>query len=150
MYQPRVILHPTDFSACSEHAFRIASDLAGLHGATLIVLHVAETLGPENVTYGEVISQLEPEGYRQRLTRELRQVSPAAGSGITVRHILAEGDPAVEIERIAAEEQCDLIVMGTHGRTGLSRLLLGSIAEHVIRHVSCPVLTVRTATPTTP
>jgi nucleotide-binding universal stress UspA family protein len=143
MFQPQLILHPTDFSDCSRHAFDLAADLAAQYGARLLVLHVAETLGPENVTYGEAVSQLQPEGYRRRLWDDLREVRPDSSAGITVEHLLGEGDPATEIERIARERHCDLIVLGTHGRTGWKRLVMGSIAEHIIRHASCPVLTVK-------
>jgi universal stress protein A len=142
MFKPRIILHPTDYSDTSASALGIAGDLARLHQATLLVLHVAETLGPENVTYGEAVSQLEPAGYRQRLEEDLRrQVPPPAG--VSVQYLLAGGDPAGEIDRVAREHHCDLIVMGSHGRTGLSRLLTGSIAEQVIRTASCPVLVVK-------
>jgi universal stress protein A len=145
MFRPRAILHPTDFSDCSGYAFHIAVDLARQNQAALLVLHVAETLGPENVTYGEAASQLEPEAYRQRLEDELRRRVPAP-AGLHVDHVLAAGEPAREIERVAREHSCDLIVMGTHGRTGLSRLLVGSVAELVIRLAPCPVLTAKLPT----
>jgi nucleotide-binding universal stress UspA family protein len=142
MFEPHLILHPTDFSDCSGPAYRLAADLARQHGATLLILHVAETLGPENVTYGEVGTQLEPEGYRGRLVDDLRRSVPAP-EGVPVQYLLAEGDPAREIDRVAREQHCDLIVMCTRGRTGLSRLVWGSVAEEVVRHASCPVLTVK-------
>jgi nucleotide-binding universal stress UspA family protein len=72
----------------------------------------------------------------------LEQIRPA-DPRLEVRHRLAEGDPAEEILRAAEEEGADLIVMGTHGRGGLSRLLMGSVAEAVMRKALCPVLTVR-------
>jgi len=139
MFQPRLILHPTDFSECSTYAFRIAADLARQNHASLLVLHVVETLGPGNVTFGEAATQLEPENYQRRLQQDLQRNVPEV-PGISMRHLLAEGDPAKEIERLAREQSCDLIVMGTHGRTGLNRLLIGSIAEQVIRRAPCPVL----------
>jgi nucleotide-binding universal stress UspA family protein len=139
MFQPRVILHPTDQSDSSTCAFRIATDLARQHQATLLVLHVVESLGPENVTYGEAVSQLEPEAYRRRLEADVRRHVPAP-SGIATQYLLVAGDPVSEILRVAQEHSCDLIVMGTHGRTGLNRLLVGSVAEPVIRQATCPVL----------
>ena len=142
MFQPRLILHPTDFSESSAYAFRVATDLARQNQATLLVLHVAETLGPANVTYGEAVSKLEPEGYRRRLADDLRQSLPPP-EGVPVQYLVADGDPAGEISRLAAEHHCDLIVMGTHGRTGLQRLLMGSIAEKVMRLAPCPVLTAK-------
>lgn len=138
----QTILHPTDFSASSGYAFRLACSLARDHRSQLIVLHVVTTLGPELVTYGEAVSQLEPEAYRQKLWSELRAVKPA-DPAIPVAYRLAEGDPAAEIVRLAGEAGSGLIVMGTHGRTGLDRLLMGSVAEQVMRKASCPVLTVK-------
>lgn len=146
MFRPRVILHPTDFSDSSTHALHIAVDLARLHQARLLVLHVVETLGADRVTYGEAVSQREPAGYRRRLEDELRRHVPAP-AGVAVDYLLAEGEPEEEINRVAQKYACDLIVLGTHGRTGLRRLLLGSVAEQVIRHAPCPVLTSRIPEP---
>jgi nucleotide-binding universal stress UspA family protein len=143
MFKPRVILHPTDFSPSSEYAFHIAVDLAKEHGANLLVLHVVETLGAGNLTYGEAISQVQPEGYQRRLWDDFRRRIPAVPAAVTVEPLLAEGEPAKEIDRVAREQHCDLIVMGTHGRTGLDHLLMGSVAERVVRQVPCPVLVVK-------
>jgi universal stress protein A len=142
MFHPRLILHPTDYSESSTYAFKIAADLARQHQARILILHVAETLGPENVTFGEATSQLEPTTYRRRLEEDLRQREPAP-PGVSVEYLLAEGDTAQEIQRVAQERGCDLIVMGTHGRTGLSHLVMGSIAEKLIRLAPCPVLTTK-------
>jgi nucleotide-binding universal stress UspA family protein len=141
MFAPAIILHPTDFSNCSQCALEVAADLATQFRARLIVAHVVETLGPSNVTFGEVEKQLEPEGYRNRLWEELKRTSPPVGPGATVEYLLAEGDSAGSIVRIAAERHCDLIVMGTHGHRGLGRFFVGSVAEQVVRRASCPVLT---------
>ncbi len=147
MFHPQIILHPTDFSDCSACAFQIAVDLARQHGARLLVLYVVETLGAENVTYGEVASQLEPESYRRRLQDYLDRSLPSMPRDLVVEHLLVEGDPAQEIVRIAQEQLCDLIVMGTHGHRGLERLLLGSVAEKVVRNAPCPVLTSKIRSP---
>jgi nucleotide-binding universal stress UspA family protein len=74
------------------------------------------------------------------LDKMLHEVTPSDRS-ISYEHRLAMGDPATEIVRVAKEEHVSLIVMGTHGRSGFTRLLLGSVAELVIRHANCPVLT---------
>ena len=140
MFQPRLILHPTDFSDYSHYAYCVALDLARQHGGKVLVLHVVETLGPENVSYGEAAGELEPEAYRQRLWDDLRREVPAPQGGVPVEHFLAEGDPAQQIERLARGRQCDLIVMGTHGRTGLLHRLMGSVTEKVIHLAPCPVL----------
>jgi nucleotide-binding universal stress UspA family protein len=143
MFQPRHILVPTDFSDHSNYALQVAIDLARQHGATLTLLHVAETLGPEYLTYGEAVSQLQPDSYRQRLMDELRRTLLPPAAGVPVEYLLAEGEPAVEIGRAARDHSCDLIVLGSHGRTGVRRLLMGSVAEHVVRYAACPVLTVK-------
>lgn len=143
MFHPKRILHPTDFSDTSKAALHIAADLARQYGASILVLHVAESLGPENVTFGEAGAQLQPEGYRHRLETSFEQLVPAAGLGVPVEYLLTEGDSAAEIVREARERGCDLIVLGTHGRTGLRRLLGGSVAEHVVRLAPCPVLSIR-------
>jgi nucleotide-binding universal stress UspA family protein len=139
MLPVRTILHPADFSECSRPAFELACALARDYGARLVVIHVAQLplLMPEG---GVLVPSPvdEAEGARVRL----EQVRPA-DSRVGVRHRLAEGDPAEEILKVAEEEQADLIVMGTHGRGGLSRLLMGSVAEGVLRQAPCPVLTVR-------
>lgn len=140
------ILHPTDFSAHSEHAFRLACSLARDHNSRLYVLHVVATLGAEQVTMGEALTQLEPEGYRARLRAELEQIQPP-DPRVRLDYLLAEGDPANEIVRAAATQQCGLIVLATHGRTGLQRLLMGSVAEQVSRKATCPVLTIKSPLP---
>jgi nucleotide-binding universal stress UspA family protein len=135
----RKILHPTDFSEYSEAAFRLACALARDYGAPLVVLHVSS---PLVVAYGEGVFALPPPLPVPDLDDYLVRLRPAS-EGVTIDPRFVEGDPAAEIVRFAAEELCDLIVLGTHGRTGLRRLLMGSVAEHVVRKAPCPVLTVK-------
>ena len=138
----RSILHPTDFSEVSQTALRYAAELAHDYGAKLFLLHAVETLGPENVTYGEAISRPQPDSYRQRLRDDLRRIQvPYADT--SVEYLISEDDPVKAILRTAAERSCDLIVMGSHGRHGMQRLLEGSVAEHVVRGATCPVLVVK-------
>jgi nucleotide-binding universal stress UspA family protein len=144
MFQPRTILHPTDYSACARQAFEVAVDLARHHRSHLIVLHVAVTLGPEAVSHGQAVSQLQPEAVRRDLLAQLRQVRPAEAVGLTVRHILAEGDPGEVIAETARTEGCDLIVMGTYGRSALSQFLTGSVTHKVTRLAPCAVMLMRT------
>lgn len=136
------ILHPTDYSELSHAALRFAVEEARVHGARLIILHTVETLGPENITYGEVASQRQPDAFRQRLWDELHQ-ELLPDPTMPVEYLLAEDDPVEAIVRTAAERQCDLIVLGSHGRQGLQRMLGGSIAEQVMRRAPCPVLVVK-------
>jgi nucleotide-binding universal stress UspA family protein len=143
MFQPRVVLHPTDYSDCANHAFGIAVDLARQYGARLLVLHVADTLGAEYVTHGEAQSRRQPAAQQKHLYDQLHRVQAPAESGVTVHHILAEGDPATVIAAVAAREHCDLIVMGTYGRNLLSRLLTGSVTQKVSHLAACPIMTVR-------
>jgi universal stress protein A len=139
MLHIRTILHPNDFSPRSKPAFQMAVALARDYNARLVVLHVLE---PWVIAYGEGIAVPPPENYLEEVKAQLVKVRPT-DERIAVEHRLIEGDPAPEILRSAVECKADLIVMGTHGRTGLSRLLMGSVAEHVIRKAACPVLTVK-------
>ncbi len=140
----RTILHPTDFSATSRHAFELACSLARDHGARLIVLHVLER--PVILQSGVMTPPPPSEGLeqqREEARQQLQRVRPDDES-IRVERRLEEGDAATAVLQVARETSCDLIVMGTHGRTGLARLLMGSVAEKVLRGATCPVLTVKT------
>jgi len=142
MFHPRLILCPTDFSENSTIALRIATDLARQNQAGLVVLHVAETLGPGGLGFGEAATHLQPEGRVERLQWQLHQIAPPE-PGLDVRWLLREGDPAAVIEQVVREQHCDLAVLGTHGRTGLDHLLMGSVAEQIIRRCPCPALVVK-------
>jgi nucleotide-binding universal stress UspA family protein len=139
----RTVLHPTDFSQHSDYAFRLACSLARDHGARLMVLHVLER---PLLTYTGVMTAPPPPPpsveQRQAVQEQLHRIKPP-DSAIVVEHLLEEGDPATAILQVAQERRCELIVMGTHGRTGLPRLLMGSVAEQIVRKAPCPVLTVR-------
>ena len=129
------ILYPTDFSSYSNQAYFHAIALAENHGASLTVLFVYNpdgTPGPEGNESAD----------RDFWRSQLEQIRPTDPS-IPVRHVFLEGDPATEIVRYGRDATMDLIVMGTHGRTGLERLLLGSVAEKVLRDASCSVLVVK-------
>jgi nucleotide-binding universal stress UspA family protein len=142
----RTLIHPTDFSWQSEAAFRMACALACDYRARLIVIHVQT---PPSAVFGEIGTVLpESSELARELYARLTAVQPAELT-IRVEHRLSQGDPAAEILRLAQETHCDLIVMGTHGRTGLARLLVGSVAEEVLRRASCPVLTLRSPFPET-
>jgi nucleotide-binding universal stress UspA family protein len=133
------IVHPTDFSPRSDHAFQLACSLARDHGARLIVCHVVL---PPAVVYGAEITGLSEESYKQAAEEKLAQLA-APDPALRLEKRLLQGEPADEIVRLAGASNCDLIVLGTHGRTGLSRLLLGSVAEQVLRKAPCAVLTVK-------
>ncbi len=139
MLKIKTILHPTDFSEASEAAFHLACSLARDHGSRLILLHV---IAPPAVAYTEGGMLPPTEEVREQLWAQLDAVE-AGDDDVVLERDLVEGDPAAEILRLAKEIDSDLIVMGCHGRTGLSRLLMGSVAEEVVRKGSCPVLTVK-------
>jgi nucleotide-binding universal stress UspA family protein len=142
MWTLRTILYPTDFSDFCDGPFQLACALARDHGAGVYVLHVY----PPQVAHGEVVARRQPNGFHDELWQQLRRFE-APGQTVPVFHLLDEGDAAREIVRVADELGCDLIVMGTHGRTGLRRLLLGSVAEQVLRRAPCPVLAVKVPAP---
>jgi universal stress protein A len=143
MFKIQTMLFATDFSECSQCALDFAFALARDRHARLIVLHVATP--PPFVTYGEFEKVLQQStGYRRELEEKLRHCQRP---NFNAELLLKEGDPGDEIIHAAQELGCDLIVIGTHGRTGLERLLLGSVAEKVLRRAPCPVLTVKTPLP---
>jgi nucleotide-binding universal stress UspA family protein len=134
----RTILQPTDFSKHSQNALDLASSLARDHKARLLVLHVYHP----PVKGAEVTTGLHPEKYQDHLWNKLQRLRPSTPD-VNVEHLLIQGKPGAEIIRAGKDNHCDLIVMGTHGRTLLTRALVGSVAEHVMRQASCPVLTLK-------
>ena len=144
MLQIKKILFPTDFSACAERAFAHAAYLADRHEAELHVLHVTETYQKDDeVTY----LMDEPVATDEEITEQLYIGAGRKGheqDGLRVMQVQARGGSArIAILGYAEEHAIDLIVMGTHGRRGLDRLLMGSVAEAVVRRAACPVHTIR-------
>src|SRR5438552_3850688 len=129
MFNVKKILYPTDFSSYSNQAYFHAVALAESHGASLTILYVYTPGG------GKFTENADPGHWRGQL-EQIRPLNPS----ISVNHVFLEGDPAEEIIRYAVAADIDLIVMGTHGRTGLDRLLMGSVAEKVLRGAHCSVL----------
>lgn len=143
----RRILFPTDFSEAAESAEREAARLAGASGAELVLLHVAS----EAPLWGETLYTAKVrdvfESQRRWAEDALAvRVAALAAAGVPARAVVRSGVAWEEIVRTAADEQADMIVIGTHGRTGLERIFLGSVAERVLRQAPCPVLTVRPGT----
>lgn len=138
------ILYPTDFSGGAEPAMDYAVSMAKDYKARLCLLHVIQELAVAPSWY-EGVYPIEnlymniEEGANQEMDRMIED------SGVEkVDKIISRGHPATEILRAAEEKGVDLIVLGTHGRTGVDHILFGSTAEKVVRQASCPVLTVRT------
>ncbi len=131
------VLFPTDFSTSSDAGLSHATSLARDAGAKMLIVHVEEP--PTAYGGGEMYYGI-PEPDTAALQKMLEAVKPTDAS-VPYEHHLVVGDPATEIVRLAEEQGADMIVMGTHGRTGLSRLLMGSVAEAVVRRANCPVMT---------
>ena len=138
-HNPPVILHPTDFSEGSEAALRVARSLARDRAARLILLHVAPL---QVVLEGGMTAELDVRDLRDAL-EAARDRADGPELKFPVETWFSRGSAAQEIVRVAEEIGSDLIVMGTHGRTGLARLLMGNTAESVLPEASCPVMIVK-------
>jgi nucleotide-binding universal stress UspA family protein len=143
----RSILLPTDFSDCANYALAYTAGIARATGATIICVHVIEPIAPA-VGYAGIPEPLPLTDVSEQLEDSAEQELPRlAGleefAGLKVEEVLAHGDAAAEIVRVAGEREVDLIVISSHGRTGLGRILFGSTAEAVVRHALCPVLVVK-------
>jgi nucleotide-binding universal stress UspA family protein len=135
------ILVPTDGSPEADSFLNHAADLAAIHDANLHVMYVVDTTG-----YSDLPTDTITEGLGSMLSEQGDAALDSAEERIgdvPVERALVEGSPGEKIVEYADDEGCDLIVMGTHGRGGIDRLLLGSVAERVVRTASVPVLTVR-------
>jgi nucleotide-binding universal stress UspA family protein len=138
------IVHATDFSPQSEAAFGVACAMARDYHAKVIVVHARQT---PTMAFGEFGAlPPAPEDTEEGLRARLANIHPADKT-IEVERFLAEGEPAEEILHLANDRHADLIVLGTHGRTGLGRLVMGSVAEKVMRRAKCMVLTVKHPVP---
>lgn len=137
--KPCKILCPVDFSTSGKAALDTATALARDRGAKLLIVHVQEP----SLAYigGEFYFGIE-EPTRNDLEQMLKAVVPT-DPNVAYEHRLVTGEPAETIVELAETEAVDMIVLSTHGRTGLSRILMGSIAESVVRKAKCPVLTIK-------
>lgn len=141
------MLFCTDFSENSHYAFTYALDLAKTYKSSLIILHVTPPpVHPEQLSIYLPAEKLEElkKSQRQEMDHLLKEnYLKKIAHFRNVRVVFKEGEPFVEIIRMARKESAGLIVMGTHGRTGLDHVFFGSTAERVVRKAPCPVLTVR-------
>jgi nucleotide-binding universal stress UspA family protein len=138
------ILFPTDFSHYNDAALRVASTLAAEARARLYIVHVHDArelnalMGEGSYLYASTVWEKEQREAEERL----REIVPLV-AGIAYEHVSVTGNPVQEILEFVESNNIELIVMASHGRTGLSRLLMGSIAEGVLRKAPCPVLIVK-------
>jgi len=147
MARIRRILHPSDFSKASAAAFTKAVELAKTNGAELVLLHVLAPPLPlmagEGYVSPKVYEDLE-QSARAYASKELaRLVARAKKAGVRAKAVLRDGVAHEQIVRAAGSPRADMIVIGTHGRTGLAKLFLGSVAGRVVSTAKCPVMTVR-------
>jgi nucleotide-binding universal stress UspA family protein len=142
------ILVPVDFSTAGKPALRYAKSLAQLTGARVCLVHVMERIYQVNASYdGEEFShaQLDTSRMREMITRKIGALQAGMFRGIRTAFEIREGVAHHEIVEAARTSKASLVVMATHGYTGLQHVLLGSTTERVVRHAPCPVLVVRSA-----
>ena len=146
MNRIRRILHPTDFSRASARAYQQAVELAKANRAELVLVHVLTPLMPMTAdgyvspkVYDDMVAAAR--AYGQRHLHAL--IGKAKQAGVRVSGLLLEGLPHERIAQAARSKKADVVVVGTHGRTGFSRFFLGSVASRVLAVSPCPVLTVR-------
>jgi len=137
------ILVPVDFSDCSYKALHYGVQFARQFNAELMLLHVIVLIPPSSPMVMLESEQLSA-GYREESAKRLSELRREITEGLAVKAVTRDGAAAHQgILDAARETNCDLIVIGNHGRTGLSRMLLGGTAERVVRHAPCPVLVIR-------
>jgi universal stress protein A len=142
--QIKTILCPIDFSKISANAMEYAVFLASHHQAKLLLMHVVEYL--QDFEYYQILvftPQELAEKMEKQAHEELNKLTEQIKKTVKVETVVRQGKAFVEIIKTAKEKDMDLIVMGSHGRTGISHMLMGSVAEKVVRKANCPVLIVR-------
>src|SRR6185436_4399085 len=137
LFNFKKILVPLDFSDCSKYALQYAAAMARQFGAELQLLHVVEPYPPVPEMYPIDVETLQDD------TAELESLRRGLGDKVRSTICLRTGTPQLEITRCAQDLKSDLIIIATHGRKGLSRMLLGGTTEKVVRLAPCPVLVVR-------
>jgi nucleotide-binding universal stress UspA family protein len=148
MIKLKKILYPTDFSESSLEAMKYAVSFARDYKARLVLMHVVnEQIFSEGLNLPRLAA---PEALGQELAaeaeRQMRTLIPVdVRAGVDIEHVILRGMPFFEIIRYAKSNEVDLIVIGTHGRSGMEHIIFGSTAEKVVRKAPCPVLSVRPA-----
>ena len=145
--RPERIIATTDFSECAQIGLRLAGSLAGSFGAELFLLNVISEKELEFISESDLPKKpvdIIANEQKDRLVQHFEEVlKPEEREGVKLQPRVRFGEPAKEIIKVSKELEADLVVMATHGRTGLRHLLAGSVAEEVVRNAACPVLTIR-------
>jgi nucleotide-binding universal stress UspA family protein len=146
MIKLKKILYPTDFSESSLEALKYGISFAKEYGAKLTVMHVVnEQIFSEGLSLPRVVSMEDVE--REMVAeaeRQLKVIIPLEDrAGLDWEVVIKKGNPFLEIIRYAHEQDADLIIIGTHGRSGIEHIIFGSTAERVVRKAPCPVLSVK-------
>jgi nucleotide-binding universal stress UspA family protein len=143
-FQPQKILVPTDFSEIATRALRHAVEIAKRSGGEILVMYADPFEPPLHFTAGQVPGLVEAlKQTKEAATRELQEYARRNAPGVKLRGAVVEGTAATSILRASETSGADLIVMGTHGRSGVSRMLMGSVAERVLNETRVPLMTVR-------
>jgi len=138
------LLVPVDFSDASVAAFSAAMDLCTALGGEMKVVHIHQLQVPYVGDGGFYVPEMDEDEVLKEREKELEDFVKQQGSAdVGISREVRLGDPETEINEMAGEYQADMIIMGTHGRTGLSHLLMGSVTESVLRHANVPILAVR-------
>lgn len=142
IFKLRRILVPVDFSGCSKKALQYAVPFAKQFEASLVLLHVVQPYipVPEMTT---VDTSMVEAGMRESGAKALARLKKSIAAKVPVETALRVGSPHLEISKAVPELSIDIIILSTHGRTGLAHVFMGSVAERVVRHAPCPVLVVR-------
>ena len=146
MSRVRRILHPTDFSPASNAAFARAVEMARTNKAELLLAHILTSVVPlpaDGYVWPQLYADIEASAKAEGQKRLGMLIAKARKAGVRVKALLLDGVAHEQITRAARTKRADLLVLGTHGRTGLDRLLTGSVAERIVRHAPCSVFTVK-------
>jgi nucleotide-binding universal stress UspA family protein len=142
----RRILFASDFSKASRKAFTTAVAMAKANRASLTIVHVIVPFAPivpEQYVDGQTWELIDREARRWSQQRLRALINRAKMAGVRASGLMLEGDPAAQTVRAVRSTRADLLVVGTHGRTGLTRFFVGSVASRLVATASCPVVTVR-------
>ena len=146
MARVRRVLFASDFSKASRKAFATAIAMSKANRASLTILHVLSPfmpIVPEQFLNNQTWESLDTEARRWSAEQLRRLTARAKAAGVRTVGLILEGDPAAVITRAIRSKRADLLVVGTHGRTGLARFFVGSVASRLVATASCPVVTVR-------